>query len=157
MSIAKSLERLLNGRGISYEILEHERTISAAATADVCSISKDNMAKGVLVKRKTGYLLAIVPASTRVALNEIGEWLDEPVGLATKGEVESIFPDCDKGAIPLAPSAYGLSSVLDDSLEGLKDIYFDGGDHCSLVHVRGREFHKMLHDVPHAHIASCSP
>lgn len=153
MSIAKSLEKVLDGRGVSYDVVEHAPTSCASATADQCHIDGDNLAKGVLLKRRNGYALAIVPASCRVALREVSSWLNEPVELATEQEVESVFADCETGSIPPVPAAYGLSSVMDDSFSGLKDVYFEGGDHCTLVHVRGSELHKLMHDVPQAHIS----
>ena len=43
---------------------------------------------------------------------------------------------------------------MDDSLEGFDDIYFEGGDHRTLVRLKGREFHRLMADVPHAHIGA---
>ena len=156
MTIAKSLKAILDGRGARYDIMVHDPTASAAESAQACKVSEDNLAKGVLVKRKNGYVLAIVPASCQVELNKIGSWLNEPVGLATEKEVESVFSDCEAGSIPPVPAAYGLQSIMDESLDGLQEIYFEGGDHCLLVHIRGRDFQKLMHDVPHAHIGSRS-
>jgi Ala-tRNA(Pro) deacylase len=45
---------------------------------------------------------------------------------------------------------------MDDRLEGLADIYFEGGDHRTLVHVTGREFHRLTANVPHAQVANLS-
>jgi hypothetical protein len=32
---------------------------------------------------------------------------------------------------------------MDDNLEGFDDIYFEGGDHGTLVRLKGREFHRL--------------
>ncbi|WP_324541332.1 hypothetical protein [Hyphomicrobium sp.] len=50
--------------------------------------------------------------------------------------------------------AYGLSGVVDDSLEGFDHIYFEAGDHCSLLHVTGRGFHRLTVDLPHVPISA---
>lgn len=154
MGIAISLQKYLEGRGVSYNVLQHDRTLRSAETADASGVPADNVAKGVLVKRKDGYILAIVPASRHVALTELGNWLKQPVDLAAEKEVAEVFPDCEFGAIPPVAGAYGLPAVMDDALEGFNDIYFEAGDHRTLVHVRGREFHKLMADVPLAHISS---
>ena len=83
MGIAISVQQYLDGRGVPFEVMTHDRTTSSLATAHVSSIPEDNLAKGILIRRKDGYLLAIVPASCDVRLNEIGRWLNQPVGLAT--------------------------------------------------------------------------
>lgn len=154
MTIALSLRRYLDGRGVSYELVPHDRSVHSSTTAQVSGIPEDNLAKGVLIRRRDGYLLAIVPASRHVQLTDIGDWLNQPVGLATEAEVAKIFGDCEMGAIPPVADAYGLPAVMDDGLEGSNDVYFEAGDHRTLVHVTAREFHQLMADVPHAHISS---
>ena len=153
MAIALSLQRYLDGRGCSYKVVPHERTHHAADTARVSDVSQDNLAKGVLMKRKDGYLLAIIPASCHVDLDAVAAFIRHPVGLATEEEVAAVFADCEVGSIPQVASAYGLTAVMDDGLDGLNELYLDGGDHCTLVHLNGRDFHRLTADVPHAQIA----
>jgi Ala-tRNA(Pro) deacylase len=154
MGIAISLQQYLDGRGVPYEVMTHERTLSSTATAHASSISEDNLAKGVLMRRGDGYLLAIVPASCHVQLKALGKWLQQPIELASELEASTIFGDCEMGCVPPVAGPYDLMSVMDDSLEGFKDIYFEGGDHCTLVHLTGRDFHRLMADVPHAHISA---
>ena len=63
MGIAISLQQYLDGQGVPYDVTTHERTLSSSETARASSISEDDLAKGVLVRREDGYLLAIVPAA----------------------------------------------------------------------------------------------
>ena len=118
MAISQSLQQFLDGRGVPYEVVPHERTLRSSDTARVSSIPEDNLAKGVLMKRKGGYLLAIVPASCHVRLEAVAEWMKQPVCLATETDVASVFDDCELGSIPPVAGAYGLSAVMDESLEG---------------------------------------
>ena len=152
MAISQSLQQFLDGRGVAYEVLTHERTLRSLDTAQASSIPEDNLAKGVLMKRKGGYLLAIVPASFHVRLEAVADWMKQPIGLATEAEVATVFDDCELGSIPPVAGAYGLPAVMDDSLEGFSDIYFDGGDHRTLIHLTGRDFHRLTAEVPHARI-----
>lgn len=154
MAIALSLQRYLDGRRCSYDVVSHERTLHATDTAHVSDVPQDNLAKGVLIKRKDGYLLAIVPASCQVDLDALAGFIRHPVGLATEEEVAAVFADCEVGAIPPVGNAYGLTSVIDDRFEGLNEVYFDGGDHQTLIHLKGRDFHRLTADVPHAQIAA---
>ena len=152
MGIAITLQQYLDDRALPYDVITHKRTRSSSATARASSIPEHNLAKGVLVRRKDGYILAIVPAACQVRLDEIGNWLHEPVGLAAEDELASVFTDCEPGSVPPVAAAYGLNCVMDDSLEGLNDIYFEGGDHRTLVHMTGRDFHRLMARVPHANI-----
>jgi Ala-tRNA(Pro) deacylase len=157
MGIAMTIQQYLDDRCIPYEVTTHRRSVRSSATARASSIREDNLAKGVLIKRKDGYLLAILPASRHIELDQLGTWLRHPVGLATEEEASAIFADCERGALPPVAAAYGLKAVIDESLEGFSDIYFEGGDHRTLVHVKDREFHRLTANVPHARFSSRGP
>jgi Ala-tRNA(Pro) deacylase len=154
MGIAITLQRYLDGQNVAYDCVEHRRTSSAAQSAEICHVSTARLAKAVVLKRREGYILAIVPASRRVALDEVGSWLRQTIGLATEAEIASLFPDCEPGAVPPIAAAYGVRALVDESLEGQGDIYFEGGDHRTLVHVSGEHFHMIMEKVPHGRISS---
>ncbi len=153
MGIALSLQRYLDSQGVPYEVMTHERTVHATETAKASFINGSNLAKAVLVKCQDGFILAVVPASRHVRLDALESWLLQPAGLATEAEVSRIFPDCELGSIPPVAAAYGLAAVMDSCLEGSGDIYFEGGDHRSLVHLKGGDFGRLMAGVPHAAIS----
>jgi len=152
MGLALSVQHHLDRKAIPYQVRLHRRAVRASDIASVSNISEDNLAKGVLLKGRDGYLLAILPASCQVQIEAVSDWLKQPVCLATEDEVSLIFEDCEAGCAPPVADAYGLPAVLDDRLEGFDDVYFEGGDHCTLVRLRGRDFHNLMVGVPQAHI-----
>lgn len=154
MGIAFAVQHFLDNRGVSYDVLTHAPTHHSLATARASRVPEDNLAKGILIRRKDGYLLAVLPASRQVRLSDLGAWLDEPVALATEAEVAEVFADCEPGSVPPVAGAYGLDGVVDDSLEGFEHIYFEAGDHRTLVRVTGRAFHRLTVDLPHAPISA---
>lgn len=156
MGIAITLKQYLDSQNVPYDCVEHRRTSSAAHSAEICHVSTGRLAKAVVLKRRDGYILAIVPASRRLVLNEVGSWLRQTIGLATEEEIASLFPDCEPGAVPPIAAAYGLRSLVDEGLEGQSDIYFEGGDHRTLVHMSGEHFHKIMEKVPHGRICTDS-
>jgi Ala-tRNA(Pro) deacylase len=79
--------------------------------------------------------------------------LDRRLGLATEGELARLFADCEVGATPPVGPAYGLDVVVDDSLIERPDLYFEGGDHCTLIHVRGEDFSRLMAQARHARIS----
>jgi Ala-tRNA(Pro) deacylase len=154
MGIAITLQQFLEGQSVTYEVLEHKRTGCSQRTADASHVPSECLAKGVVVKHKEGYILTIVPASRQVRLEEVGRWLKRPVALALEEEVSALFPDCEYGAVPPIAAAYGLTAVVDASLEGHEHIYFEGGDHRALVHVTGAQFHRLMEKVPHGQFSA---
>lgn len=150
MGIAITLQQYLNDNGVSYDCLVHERTGTSIRAAESSQVPGNCFAKAVVLRRRNGFILAVLPATHQVKLDEVGGWLRQPVGLATEAELASLFPDCEPGAVPPIAAAYGLRSLVDESLEAQSDVYFEAGDHRTLIHVAGAEFHKLMEKVPHA-------
>jgi Ala-tRNA(Pro) deacylase len=68
----------------------------------------------------------------------------EQLGLATESELVGLFKDCEIGAIPPIGPAYGIETVVDDSLLQENDVYFEAGDHEELIHVSGKQFRDLV-------------
>ncbi|MDA1089739.1 MAG: YbaK/EbsC family protein [Proteobacteria bacterium] len=149
MAIAISLKQYLSENDISYDTLAHPYTLSSTKTAQASHIPGANIAKAVLLKEEDDYLLAVLPASRHISFDDIEAILDHEVRLATEEEVESLFCDCELGAIPPIGKAYGVDVLMDDSLTGKEDVYFEAGDHATLVHVNADQFGKMMESVRH--------
>ena len=149
MTIASTVQHYLDDCGIDYEILEHARTMTSMRTAEAGHISGERLAKAVLLKTDGGYTMAVLPASCHLRLGEVQGYLDKPIGLATETEVGRLFADCEIGAIPPVGRAYGLEMIVDDSLAEQPDIYFEGGDHVSLIHVDAAAFQRLTADARH--------
>ena len=154
MGIALTLQEYLSNQNIDYEVMTHKRTNSSLRTAQASHVPHGCLAKGVVLTREGGYVMVVLPASCRVRLDTIEQMLHCPVGMATEDEVSSLFPDCEPGAVPPIGAAYALDCVVDDSLEQETDIYLEGGDHRSLIHIRGMQFRALMKDVPHARVAT---
>jgi Ala-tRNA(Pro) deacylase len=155
MTIASTLQRHLHGQGVAYEVLDHPLTGSASETAQSAHISGNRVAKAVVLRdRGDGYLLAVVPATHHLSLEMMQAWLGRSVALASEQEIGKLFPDCDLGAIPPVGGAYGLDVVLDDSLAGLEEVFFEGGDHRTLVKVGGEQFRRLMSGARHGRFST---
>jgi len=100
-----------------------------------------------------GYLMAVIPASHKVDLGAVHRQLNRALGLATDRELVELFKDCEPGALPPLGLAYGIDSILDQSLADAPDVYFEAGDHQVLVHVSGGEFLKLMANAPRGQIS----
>ena len=123
--------------------------MNAAQAAAAAHVMRDRVAKAVLVQAGDNYMLAVVPASRQVLFDRLQTWLGRPVRLAAERESEDLFGDCDLGAIPPVGDAYNVETVMDDSLVDADDIYFEGGDHRTLVHMRAEDWRKLTKDTAH--------
>jgi Ala-tRNA(Pro) deacylase len=147
MTIAKRLRAHLDAEGVAYRTVEHPRTTTASNTAEAAHIPGDHLAKTVVVHVETGPVLAVVPSSHRVDLTELQDLLERRLGLASETEVGALFDDCDLGAAPPVGSAYGVPAVVDRSLSGLDRVWFEGGDHRTLVSIAGTDFDRLMREA----------
>jgi Ala-tRNA(Pro) deacylase len=153
MTIAASVQKHLIREGVSFELLEHSRTLDSAHAAQAAHVPGAQLAKGTLLKDDQGFVIAVVPATRKVDLGAMHRHFGRPLGLATEDEVANLFGDCEPGAVPPLGAPYGIDSVLDDSLMEEPDVYFEAGDHRGLVHISGAEFRKLMTGVPHGDIS----
>jgi Ala-tRNA(Pro) deacylase len=147
MTISATMQRYLQDRGVPHEVLTHPVTGSSTETAQSAHVSGDRIAKTVVLRvgdAADGYLLAVLPASHHLSLELLQGWLGKSVVLASEQEIGKLFPDCELGAIPPLGEAYGLDAVLDDSLAGLDEVCFEGGDHRSLIKIGGDRFRQLM-------------
>jgi Ala-tRNA(Pro) deacylase len=150
MAIATTLEQYLANQRIAYDLLSHAPTLSSMSTAQASHVPGACLAKAVVVKQGEGYLIAVIPASCHLHLDDLERLLNCEVELATEQDIETAFPDCARGAVPPIGAAYGISMIVDESIGGQPEIYFEGGDHATLVHMSGPEFARLTAGMPHA-------
>jgi Ala-tRNA(Pro) deacylase len=143
MTIAHRLKRHLDNQGITYDVVAHPHTTNSSFTAQAAHIPGNRVVKTVVVHHEMGYALAVVPSTHRIELGSLQSVMDKRLGLATEREIASIFSDCEVGAVPPIGAAYGLPVLLDECLADEPDLYFEGGDHRSLVHVSDAAFRAL--------------
>ena len=148
MSIAPRLRNFLDESKAEYDVIVHTPTQSALENARSCDIPAEQIAKAVLLDTADDeHLLAVIPSDRKVELNELRSEIGRKPRLAGEDEVGTVFTDCAVGAVP--PVGYDVATIVDDALEEQPDIYFEAGDHKSLVHMDGAEFSRVMKGARH--------
>jgi len=149
MTIAPRLQHYLDACDADYELVEHSPTRSSMENAEICHIPPERLAKAVLLDTPDDFLLAVLPSDRRVGLAYLRTELGQQPRLAEETELASVFEDCELGAVPPLGTSYGIATIVDDLLINQPDIYFEGGDHMSLIHVDGSEFARLTRSARH--------
>ncbi|KOF19866.1 MAG: aminoacyl-tRNA deacylase [Ensifer adhaerens] len=147
MTIARKLQDYIDSEGVAYDTVDHHRTATTSQSARAAHVPGSRLAKSVVVHHEMGYVLAVVPSTHRIELSTLQSIMNKRLGLASEEEVSSLFADCDIGAVPPIGSAYDVPMILDESLGDASDVYFEGGDHKTLVHVTGPNFRSLMKDA----------
>ncbi len=150
MTISPTLQKYMDDQGIGYDLIPHEPTMSSLKSAQAGHVSSDSVAKGIMLSDGQNYMLAVLPASHHLRLADLRDELGHELHLASEDEVGEVFRDCEFGAIPPIGSCYGLTVIIDDSLAQKPDLYFEAGDHATLVHLKGTDFERLNPRAQHA-------
>jgi Ala-tRNA(Pro) deacylase len=156
MTIAASVMNTLTSAHIAHEVVDHPKSFSSAETAYVAHVRDDHIAKGVLVKDDSGYLLVVIPASHWVNFKRLQEELGRDLQLAEEAEIERLFVDCVPGAVPPLGMVYGVETLLDEALKSLAHVYFEAGDHKRLIKVDADQFKSLMQGVRHGHFSDAN-
>jgi Ala-tRNA(Pro) deacylase len=149
MTISARLKWYLDSHGVKYEIVPHPHTGTSLGSAQAARVPGERLAKSVLLEDERGYLMAVLPASRRISLRDLEDQLERQLELASEAELSQLFGDCEVGALPPVGAAYGIPTVVDDSLMNAPDVWFEAGDHEDLVHMRGLEFLTLFTGARH--------
>lgn len=153
MAIARRLRWYLEQSGLPYDVLPHAHTASSLETAHVAHLEPQKLVKPVLLEDERGYVMAVVPATSRVDLARLSEQMHRELELASEREIADLFADCDRGALPPLGTPYRIPTVYDDTIADLPDVFFEAGDHEDVVHMRAADFLHLLEGALHGTIS----
>ncbi len=149
MAISRTVTDYLQAHRVRYAVFPHPRTHSSRETAESVVISAQQLAKAVVLSDAHGYLMAVVPSDRHVSMPRLSQLLGRRLELAAEGRIAPVFKDCEVGAIPPMGPAYGMETILDDSLVGEPVVYFEAGDHEEVIQVDGETFLSLLKSARH--------
>lgn len=154
MAIAHRVENYLVQHGMTYDVVAHPRSHNSMETAELAHVSGDRLAKSVILEDDDGgFVMAVLPCTRHVRLGRLSQELNRRLRLATEESLAQLFVDCDRGAVPPVGPAYGMQTIMDDSLAEQSEIYFEAGDHELLIRMSREQFMTLMGYGRHAHFA----
>jgi Ala-tRNA(Pro) deacylase len=155
MSLAKTVDYALSLTRVDYQILRHHHSSTSLGTARTAHVDPAALAKAVVLKDQIGPLLAVVPASERLDVERLRETLRRPgLEFLPEEQLDALFYDCDKGAIPPLGPDYRVPTVVDTRLRDADEVYFEAGDHEDLVHVNQTSFRALMRGAEYLDIVA---
>jgi Ala-tRNA(Pro) deacylase len=153
MTVSPTLQKYLD-QSVTYDLIPHTPTMSSTRTAEACHVPGEALAKAVVLRRDGGYMMAVLPASRHLHLSALKSQLGHRVDLASEDEIERLFEDCDRGAVPPLGECYGLDVIIDDSIDARRHVYMEGGDHATLIRMEGAQFARLTAKAWRGHFST---
>lgn len=130
----------LDREGLQYELISHQRTVTARAEAHAIGVTAREVAKTVVLTTGDGFVRAVVPASKRLDLHKVHELLaDRECRLATEEELGAAYPAFELGAVPPFGGPAGDRVIVDGKLAELDAIVVEAGSHDQSVKLRTKD------------------
>ncbi len=141
----KKLKEFLDSHQIKYITIDHSPVYTAREVAASTLVPRREFAKTVMVKINNDIAMAVLPASRHVDVKKLAEAAGSgEVTLATEHEFESLFPDCEVGAMPPFGNLYGMDTYVDRMLREDDDITFNAGTHTQVVRLAYDDFERLV-------------
>ncbi len=147
MSISPCLKRYLDHHHVQYDVIAHRHTDTAFNSAKSAHISPDCMVKGVLLHDDEGYLMAALPSSKAIDMDEINKQTGRHLTLAEEKTLHCILNDCETGAVPALGEAFGVPTFWDKRLAYQPSFYLESGDHEELIRLSHFAFMDLMDDT----------
>jgi Ala-tRNA(Pro) deacylase len=125
-----AVTEFLEGEGVPYEVVEHERTQTAVAEARAAGMPPTDVAKTVVLRDEAGVRLAVIPSSERLDMHKVRRELgSKGPRLVTEHEMAEEFDGFEVGAVPPFGPMFQALELVDRRLLEHGRILCGGGDH----------------------------
>lgn len=153
MAIAETVRGYIEGRGAAYQPLPHPAAGSSHENAEAAHVPEDHIAKAVILHDRQGEIMVVVPGDAWVRLHAVNAALARELVIAHEADAARHFPDCEPGAIPPLGPAYGMATLVDEAVTALAFVFFEAGDHQTLIKMGTDEYLALLDGARRGHFS----
>jgi Ala-tRNA(Pro) deacylase len=142
----KALKKFLDACNVKYTCIVHSPAYTAQEIAASAHIKGHQMAKVVIVKLDGVMAMAVLPADTKVVLQDLRDLTGhDNIQFAPEEEFKSRFPDCEPGAMPPFGNLYSMDVYVAESLTQNEQIAFSAGSHMEVIQLAYADFERLAH------------
>jgi Ala-tRNA(Pro) deacylase len=148
MASASLIHEFLRDARVPYTVVPHPLAFTAQEEAAVVHVPGQNWAKVVVCFIDGSPVEAVLPATLSVNLERLLELSGgRQIRLAEENELQQLFPECDRGAMPPFGPLYGQLVYVDVALAAERDIAFNAGTHTEAIAMRWSDFAKTVRPI----------
>lgn len=142
------LRKYLDDNKIKYVIKSHSIAYTTPEIAALSHVPGKELAKTVIVKINGKTAMAVLPASYRINFDEFKQAVGtKDIALATEEEFETLFEDCELGAMPPFGNLYDMNVYVAESLTEDDEITFNACSHKELIQMSYKDYEKLVHPI----------
>jgi Ala-tRNA(Pro) deacylase len=127
------LVALLTDEGVEFRLTHHDPVTTSAEAAAVRGAELRSGAKAMLVKGKSGLVLAVLAADRKVDWKLLAPLVGGKGARFANDDELLAATGLSKGAVPPFGRLFGLRTVYDESLLEVETVNFNAGTHTDSV------------------------
>lgn len=140
-----ALKKFLDEEDVKYVTIRHSPAFTAQEVAASAHVPGQELAKTVIVSLDGELAMVVLPATDQVDLERLQEVSGaDRVELASEGEFEERFPDCETGAMPPFGNLYDMDVYVAEHLAEDDEIAFNAGTHTELIRMSFDDFRTLV-------------
>jgi Ala-tRNA(Pro) deacylase len=141
MSVTPAVQEFLRQSNVTYTVFPHDPAYTSQDEAAVTHVPGRDWAKPVVCFADGEPIQAVVPADRLVNLDRLLPLVGaETIRLAREEELDWLYPECERGAMPPFGPLYKQRVFVDAALAAERDIVFNAGTHVDAVCMRYEDF-----------------
>jgi len=141
MAVTAAVQDFLRLANVPYTVFPHVAAYTAQTEAAVTHIPGRDWAKAVVCFADGQPIQAVVSADCLVDLDRLAALAGAAaIRLASEDELDWLYPDCERGAMPPLGPLYKQAVFVDQALATEDRIAFNAGTHGDAVVMRFEDF-----------------
>jgi Ala-tRNA(Pro) deacylase len=146
--VTATVQEFLRRGNVAYMVFQHPPAFTAQEEAAVTHVPGRDWAKAVVCFADGEPVQAVVPADREVDLERLAIVAGAGVvRLAFETELDWLYPDCERGAMPPFGPLYRQRVFVDEALTREHDIVFNGGTHADAICMRYADFAELAKPI----------
>lgn len=142
----KKLKEFLDNSLVAYEVLTHPVAFTAQQLAAVQHVKGKQLAKVVVARSGSEFMMIVLPAPYRVGLQRARAATGrQDLEIALESEFASLFAGCEPGAMPPFGNLYNVPVWVDESLAQDEEIVFNACTHTQAIKMKYSDFARLVH------------
>jgi Ala-tRNA(Pro) deacylase len=144
MAVTATVQEFLRRGSVAYAVFQHLPAFTAQEEAAVTHVPGRDWAKSVVCFADGEPIQAVVAADLAVDLERLMILAGaEEIRLASEAELDWLYPDCERGAMPPFGPLYRQRVFVDEALTREEEIVFNGGTHIDAICMRYVDFAEL--------------
>ena len=129
----QKIKQFLDEHKVKHTIISHSAAYTAQEIAASAHIPGRELAKTVVVNIDDKKAMVVQPATSMVHLGRLKQAIGATNVSLAEEDFQTLFPDCEVGAMPPFGNLYGMEVYVIESLTLDDEIAFNAGSHTELI------------------------